>query len=142
MRPLDANGGQYSSSKRLPTKAFRSRTSPDGGSMHPRSRVHLLLTLGKVCLAWLIVLFTATYVPNCVHAALEFATQGLARATSHRVLSPRAIPGQEETNKPRYSVPFFQNIRMDIKLAENVLDCTSFYFLQLVLSSFQHFLSS
>ena len=56
--------------------------------------------------------------------ALEFATQGLARATSHRVLSPRAIPGQEETYKPRYSVPFFQNIRMDIKLAENVLDCT------------------
>lgn len=62
-----------------------------------------------------------TFVVN-IGKALEFATQGLARATSHRVLSARAVPGQEETYKPRYSVPFFQNIRMDIRLAENILD--------------------
>ncbi|KAJ8501746.1 hypothetical protein ONZ45_g12029 [Pleurotus djamor] len=47
--------------------------------------------------------------------ALEFVTRGLARATSHRVLSPK---GQS----PRYSVPFFQNISLDARLADSVLD--------------------
>jgi isopenicillin N synthase-like dioxygenase len=52
-------------------------------------------------------------------SALEFATQGLARATSHRVLSPTGGSG------PRYSVPFFQNIGLDVKLTEHVLNCMS-----------------
>ncbi|KAJ2913142.1 hypothetical protein MD484_g7277, partial [Candolleomyces efflorescens] len=47
--------------------------------------------------------------------ALEFVTGGLARATSHRVLSPKG-------DTPRYSVPFFQNISLTIKLADEVLD--------------------
>jgi isopenicillin N synthase-like dioxygenase len=54
-----------------------------------------------------------TFVVN-IGKALEFVTQGLARATSHRVLSPTGT-------SPRYSVPFFQNIGLDIKLAEHVL---------------------
>ena len=48
--------------------------------------------------------------------ALEFITRGLARATSHRVLSPKG-------STPRYSVPFFQNIGLDIRLSEHVLEC-------------------
>ncbi|PFH45532.1 hypothetical protein AMATHDRAFT_158911 [Amanita thiersii Skay4041] len=47
--------------------------------------------------------------------ALEFVTRGLARATSHRVLSPTG-------STPRYSVPFFQNIGLDVRLADHVLD--------------------
>lgn len=49
--------------------------------------------------------------------ALEFVTQGLARATSHRVLSPKGTT-------PRYSVPFFQNIGLGVRLSEQVLQCT------------------
>ena len=48
--------------------------------------------------------------------ALEMVTRGLARATSHRVLAP--APG----SGPRYSVPFFQNIAQELRLAESVLD--------------------
>ncbi|EAU90993.1 iron/ascorbate oxidoreductase [Coprinopsis cinerea okayama7 len=51
-----------------------------------------------------------TFVVN-IGKALEFVTKGIARATSHRVLSPRG-------STPRYSVPFFQNISLTIKLAE------------------------
>ncbi|KAF6760261.1 iron/ascorbate oxidoreductase [Ephemerocybe angulata] len=47
--------------------------------------------------------------------ALEFVTEGLARATSHRVLSPKG-------DSPRYSVPFFQNISLTIRLTEEVLE--------------------
>ncbi|KAF8710152.1 hypothetical protein AX14_013350, partial [Amanita brunnescens Koide BX004] len=47
--------------------------------------------------------------------ALEFVTRGLARATSHRVLSPNG-------DTPRYSIPFFQNISLDIRLVDHVLD--------------------
>lgn len=50
-------------------------------------------------------------------AALETVTQGVARATSHRVLSPR--PG----STPRYSIPFFQNIAQGICVGESVLTC-------------------
>jgi len=56
-----------------------------------------------------------TFVVN-IGRALEFATQGLARATSHRVLSPTGGTG------PRYSVPFFQNIGLNVKLTEHVLE--------------------
>ncbi|KIY49092.1 Clavaminate synthase-like protein [Fistulina hepatica ATCC 64428] len=55
-----------------------------------------------------------TFVVN-IGKALEFVTRGLARATSHRVLSPRG-------STPRYSVPFFQNIGLHIRLADSVLD--------------------
>ncbi|KAF8134471.1 hypothetical protein EV363DRAFT_1396885 [Boletus edulis] len=46
-----------------------------------------------------------TFVVN-IGKALEFVTRGLARATSHRVLSPPV------GSTPRYSVPFFQNISL------------------------------
>ncbi|KAK7001541.1 Clavaminate synthase-like protein [Favolaschia claudopus] len=59
-----------------------------------------------------------TFVVN-IGKALEFATQGLARATSHRVLSPTPASGG---TGPRYSVPFFQNIGLDTKLTEHVLE--------------------
>ncbi|KAJ7230032.1 hypothetical protein GGX14DRAFT_581999 [Mycena pura] len=57
-----------------------------------------------------------TFVVN-IGRALEFVTQGLARATSHRVVLP---PG-DTVRGPRYSVPFFQNIGLDVKLAERIL---------------------
>lgn len=53
-----------------------------------------------------------TFVIN-IGRALEFATQGIARATSHRVLSPPV-----GTTSPRYSVPFFHNISLDVKIAD------------------------
>jgi isopenicillin N synthase-like dioxygenase len=52
--------------------------------------------------------------------ALEFVTRGLARATSHRVLSPNGPT-------PRYSVPFFQNIKLTIRLDKQVLECMLFH---------------
>ncbi|KAF8645452.1 hypothetical protein AX16_007816 [Volvariella volvacea WC 439] len=58
-----------------------------------------------------------TFVVN-IGKALEFTTQGLARATSHRVLSPRG-------STPRYSVPFFQNIGLGKKLTDIVLEFPS-----------------
>ncbi|KDR66376.1 hypothetical protein GALMADRAFT_1158917 [Galerina marginata CBS 339.88] len=54
-----------------------------------------------------------TFVIN-LGKALEFVTGGLARATSHRVLSPKGAT-------PRYSVPFFQNIGLHVKLSEHIL---------------------
>ncbi|KAK7031094.1 hypothetical protein VNI00_013698 [Paramarasmius palmivorus] len=45
--------------------------------------------------------------------ALEFATQGVVRATSHRVLSPPL-----GSTTPRYSVPYFQAISMDVRLCD------------------------
>ncbi|KAG6858658.1 hypothetical protein C0995_014925, partial [Termitomyces sp. Mi166 len=59
-----------------------------------------------------------TFVVN-IGKSLEFVTQGLARATSHRVLSPRAGPSEPLT--PRYSIPFFQTISLDARLAESHL---------------------
>ncbi|KAI6037543.1 hypothetical protein EDC04DRAFT_2868658 [Pisolithus marmoratus] len=56
-----------------------------------------------------------TFVVN-IGKALEFVTRGLARATSHRVLSPPV------GTTPRYSVPFFQNISLNARLADNILD--------------------
>lgn len=52
-----------------------------------------------------------------ISPALEFVTQGLARATSHRVLSPA------KGSTPRYSVPFFQNISLNVRLADEVIQC-------------------
>lgn len=48
---------------------------------------------------------------------LEAATQGLAKATSHRVLSPA------RGSTPRYSVPFFQNIAQGVRVTEHHLEC-------------------
>ncbi|KAH9859002.1 Clavaminate synthase-like protein [Lenzites betulinus] len=56
-----------------------------------------------------------TFVVN-IGKALETVTQGLARATSHRVLSP--APG----STPRYSIPFFQNVAQEICIGDFVLD--------------------
>jgi hypothetical protein len=55
---------------------------------------------------------------NVAHIGLEKVTQGLARATSHRVLAPAA------GTSPRYSIPFFQNLAQDVRLSEPVLQCT------------------
>ena len=52
---------------------------------------------------------------------LEYVTQNILRATTHRVLSPR--PGHGHPSTPRYSVAFFQNIGLDVKLADAVLQC-------------------
>jgi len=52
-----------------------------------------------------------TFVVN-IGKGLEMVTYGLARATSHRVLSPPT------GSTPRYSIPFFQNIRQDLRLGE------------------------
>ena len=57
-----------------------------------------------------------TFVIN-IGKGLEAVTQGMAKATSHRVLSPPA------GSTPRYSIPFFQNISQTVKLAENILQC-------------------
>ena len=51
--------------------------------------------------------------------ALEAVTQNLAKATSHRVLSPPA------GSTPRYSIPFFQNIKPSAMLTEYKLECQS-----------------
>lgn len=59
-----------------------------------------------------------TFVVN-IGKALEFVTRGLARATSHRVLSPPV------GSTSRYSVPFFQNISLNARLADEVLDFPS-----------------
>ncbi|EDR00363.1 uncharacterized protein LACBIDRAFT_314347 [Laccaria bicolor S238N-H82] len=56
-----------------------------------------------------------TFVVN-IGKALEFVTRGLARATSHRVISPKGL------TTPRYSVPFFQSIGLGVQLANEVLD--------------------
>ncbi|ETW79865.1 hypothetical protein HETIRDRAFT_419510 [Heterobasidion irregulare TC 32-1] len=55
-----------------------------------------------------------TFVIN-IGKALETATKGLTRATSHRVLSPA------KGSTPRYSIPFFQNIGQRFKLSESAL---------------------
>ncbi|KAG7098043.1 hypothetical protein E1B28_000018 [Marasmius oreades] len=44
---------------------------------------------------------------------LEFVTDGIIRATCHRVISPPST-----SNTPRYSVPFFQNISLDARLSD------------------------
>ncbi|EIW82880.1 Clavaminate synthase-like protein [Coniophora puteana RWD-64-598 SS2] len=56
-----------------------------------------------------------TFVIN-IGKGLEFVTRGLARATSHRVLSPPV------GSTPRYSVPFFQNISLHARLTDEILD--------------------
>ena len=55
-----------------------------------------------------------TFVVNSGRA-LEFVTNGVIRATSHRVLSPKAF---QDLSEARYSVPFFQSIDMNATLAE------------------------
>ncbi|EPT04740.1 hypothetical protein FOMPIDRAFT_1046000 [Fomitopsis schrenkii] len=56
-----------------------------------------------------------TFVVN-IGKALETVTQGLARATSHRVLSP------PKGSTPRYSIPFFQNIAQRISVKDIQLE--------------------
>ncbi|KAF5365053.1 hypothetical protein D9758_010999 [Tetrapyrgos nigripes] len=50
--------------------------------------------------------------------ALEFVTDGLVRATSHRVISPPSGPN----STPRYSIPYFHNIRQDVWIKDEKLD--------------------
>lgn len=113
----------HSSSKHRLTLVSKSRTSPANGLMHLPSLVHSSSTSAKVSndrsSTWvqeLVILPALTVSPS---TALEFVTRGLARATSHRVLSPPV------GSTPRYSVPFFQNISLNARLADQVLDCAS-----------------
>lgn len=48
---------------------------------------------------------------------MEAMTLGLARATSHRVLSP------PKGSTPRYSIPFFQNTRQEVRRGGIQLEC-------------------
>lgn len=82
-------------------------------SMGPSS-----LILGKVCAS---SSASSAMLKNSV--ALEFVTSGIARATSHRVLSPSGDPKAPGGANPRYSVPFFQNISLTVRLTEEVLEC-------------------
>ncbi|CCM03893.1 uncharacterized protein FIBRA_06044 [Fibroporia radiculosa] len=56
-----------------------------------------------------------TFVVN-IGKALETVTQGIARATSHRVLSPA------KGSTPRYSIPFFQNIAQKLSIKDVTLE--------------------
>ena len=58
-----------------------------------------------------------TFVVN-IGKGLEAVTQNLAKATSHRVVSP-------VSSTPRYSIPFFQSISQKVRLTEHVLQCES-----------------
>jgi len=59
---------------------------------------------------WIDVLpIPLTLVVN-IGKALETVTDGVATATSHRVISPEA------GSSPRYSIPFFQNISQEVRL--------------------------
>lgn len=51
--------------------------------------------------------------------ALESVTQGVAIATSHRVLSP------EKGSTPRYSIPFFQMVSQGTVIGRQGLECQS-----------------
>ncbi|GJJ06756.1 hypothetical protein Clacol_000952 [Clathrus columnatus] len=59
-----------------------------------------------------------TFVVN-IGKGLETATRGVAKATSHRVVSPSdgsgSVPG------PRYSVPLFQNISQTVRVCDEIL---------------------
>ena len=71
------------------------------------------------------------------YAGLETLTQGIARATSHRVLAPPA------GSTPRYSLPFSQSFAQNLRLSEHVLDCTSRLQTRMTLATpFLPFLSS
>ena len=61
------------------------------------------------------------------NTALEFVTQGVVKATYHRVLSPPA------GSIPRYSVPMFQGTRLDMYLTDEILDSGFFLSLQTIL---------
>ncbi|GJE89980.1 clavaminate synthase-like protein [Phanerochaete sordida] len=56
-----------------------------------------------------------TFVVN-MGKAMETVTQGVAIATTHRVLSP------EKDSTPRYSIPFFQIIKRGTVIGDEVLD--------------------
>jgi hypothetical protein len=55
------------------------------------------------------------------YKGLEMVTQNVAIATSHQVKSPAVA----EYTGARYSIPFFQTIRQDMKLTDVLLKCKS-----------------
>ena len=95
------------------TEVYRYKIYPVIGLMRLLSPEPLLSILERVCSRTHFELSCLVYMR---YLALEFVTGGLARATSHRVLSPRGTT-------PRYSVPFFQNIGLEIRLAEQIIKC-------------------
>jgi isopenicillin N synthase-like dioxygenase len=97
-------------SKPLITRAYKYRTCPASGSTHPQLQEHWLSTKPT-----LVFLKNA----NSHSLVLEFVTQGLMRATLHRVVSPCG-------GSPRYSVPFFHHIGMNLNLPDHILARESF----------------
>ncbi len=110
----------------MPT-ACRFRMYQGNGSTCPHARIRSSLISAKVRTLPLYALTSRCLPPHrflhvgCIDVAigLEKVTQGLARATSHRVLAPAA------GTSPRYSIPFFQNLAQGVRLSEHVLQCTS-----------------
>jgi hypothetical protein len=100
--------------KRRIMLACRSRIHLGNGSTCPHAHIRSSLISVKVRTASS-VLTLPLAAPGPVLFWLESVTQGLARATSHRVLAPAA------GTSPRYSIPFFQNIAQDLRLSEQVL---------------------
>jgi hypothetical protein len=123
----------------MPT-AYRFRMYQGNGSTCPRARIRSSLISAKVrarcrynvltsplsslvCvlegITWVVLTLTLrSAMSRRVHIGLEKVTQGLARATSHRVLAPAA------GSSPRYSIPFFQNLAQDVRLSKHVLQRT------------------
>ena len=97
----------------------RIRSSLISAKVRTRRQRHNDLSLPAASLLVLLsyAFWKADLVPRNV-AGLEKVTQGLARATSHRVLAPAA------GTSPRYSIPFFQNLAQDVRLSEHVLQRT------------------
>lgn len=62
----------------------------------------------------------SSHIAVCDDLALETVTQGVAIATSHRVLSP------EKGSTPRYSIPFFQMISRGTVIGNEVIERESF----------------
>lgn len=95
-----------------------------------------VVNIGKGQLAWCICLNPRLSADHLLPIALETVTQGLARATSHRVLSP------PKGSTPRYSIPFFQNIAQRVSVGEITLQCMPSFVLIILFSHRAVFLAS
>ena len=113
---------KLSSCRRRIIPACRSKIWQGNGSTCRHVRTHSSLISEKVRhrIGITITDCVLNRILGCAaYTGLESVTQGLARATSHRVLAPPA------GTSPRYSIPFFQNIAQHVRLSEQVLECAS-----------------
>jgi len=101
----------------LPFLSFLLQASPHQG-----------LQVQNISGEWIDILPTPNTFVIIIGKSLDFVTQGLARAACHRVHSPRPLRGVDAAtdaqNTPRYSVPFGQYIRQEIKLNEAMKQLT------------------